>query len=673
MVLIMEKAIRKIVLGAALILVSGGLFGQRNILRYADIEFDLKRFEHAGSQYTEAYSLKQTYYSAKRAAESYSYIKSYEKAFEWWEKTIKFEESERNDYLSYANSAVQVGKSLAELNIELTIEEQDQVYGQKEVSENKGIDFLPLDIYNSPGSDYGLRSDIEGNIYYVSDRDILNQSMKNAIRFDMRKRFSDEDGYNMNNRGSHKIYLDKEGKLDEISVEMEGVYHLSTPTFYRNGEKYEVIFTAVSKDVKGKRKQRHEVYPGLYRAAVQADGSFGSVRPLPFNQLSSHSVMHSFVYNDRLYFSADIPGGYGGFDLYYVEMRGEGYGPAVNLGEKVNGVGDEVFPYLNEGKLYFSSNRKEGLGGLDIYKVDDQLSGRVENMGKPFNTAQDDFAYFVDGEGIQYLSSDRGMSESRDEIYSMAFLFDPFKLRVFAEGGERLDGMEDLELRVTGPDGVDFSLEKMDGLVAGLKEGEYLVEVRKKGYFPARVPLKALSLDGKEKEIDYTLVPIPYGKLLAIDTIYYEFDKYNIRPDAAAILDSVASLLGAYPEFNLNIISHTDSRASNTYNEKLSENRSRSAAGYLKGNLIAADRLSEEWRGEYEPTNPCIDGVDCPESKHDKNRRSILSLELYPDEEAEYALPAGLEYVQSTTELLDAIAAMVKEKRKQLYFGRPGR
>jgi len=666
MVLMMEKRFKKIVLGVLLVLVSNSTFGQRNILRYADIEYDLKRYEHAGAQYSEAYGLKQSYFSAKRAAESYTYIRSYQQAYDWWAKTVAFPESDREDYLNYARLAVRAGKILSESGIVLEQGENVLVYGGMPVSEDETIEFQALDRYNGAGTDYGLRMDLEGRSYFVSDRDLSEQTLKKPIRFDVRKRFSKDDRYRMNDRGFHRIFMDAGDDLVEVSAELEGVYHLSMPAFYTIGDRKEVVFTAVLRDDKGRRSRRHEVYPGLYKADVKSDGSFGTVRALPFNKLQEYGVMHGVVYNDRLYFSSDMPGGYGGYDLYFSEVIGDSFGPAVNLGPAVNGAGDEVFPYLHEGVLYFSSDRATGLGGLDIYNIDSALLGIVENMGKPYNSAQDDFAYYVDGEGMQYLSSDRGMSESRDDIYSMHYLMDMYRLRVFAESGERLDGMDGLELKVIDPAGNEVLMQVGDGGMARLKEAGYTVEIRKKGYFPARITLNASLADGTEKIEDYTLVQIPYGKLLAIDTVYYDFDKYNIRPDAAEVLDRASALLGAYPEFNLNIVSHTDSRASNAYNEKLSDNRSRSAKSYLEGTGISSERLSRDWKGETQPVNPCVDGVDCPESMHDRNRRSILSLELYPDLDGDYGLPAGLDYVESTAELLDAITAMVKEKQQAL-------
>lgn len=662
----MKKQLKKILLGTMLVLVSGGLFAQRNMLRYADIEYDLKRFEHTGSQYAEAFNIKQTYYAAKRAAESYTFIKSYQKAFEWWGKTVKFAESDREDYLNYARAAAQAGQSLTDLGNTLTESERSKVYGGVSVAEDKTIVFRPLEKYNSAGTDYGLRSDREDRNYFVSDRNLNEETQKKPIRLDVRKRFSGDDRYRMNDRGFHQILMEGEEGIVQVSTELEGVYHLSSPAFYENGDVQQAIFTAVLRDDKGRKTRRHEVHPGLYTATVEADGSFGKVKALPFNKLSEYGVMHGVVYNDRLYFSSDMPGGFGGFDLYVVELIGETYGPPVNLGQKVNEEGDEVFPYLYEGDLYFSSNRMQSIGGLDIYKIDESLSGSVENMGRPYNSSQDDFAYYVDAAGLEYLSSDRGKSESRDDIYSIAYLSDLYRLKVNAESGERLDSMEGLELKVIGDNGIEIPTNIEEGRIANLKEGDYMVEIRKKGYFPAKILLSALAPEGNEKLINYTLIPIPYGKSLAIDTIYYDLDKYNIRPDAAEILERSASILKIFQDFNMDITSHTDSRASNLYNERLSENRSRSATLYLKDNGVQEERLNQRWLGNQEPIIPCLAGIDCSEEMHAQNRRSILRIDFFPKEGEEYQFPAGFEDVQSNAELLERLEAMVKQEYEQL-------
>jgi tetratricopeptide (TPR) repeat protein len=317
MVLMMGMNLKKIVLGSLFLMATGGLFGQRNLLKYADIEYDLRRFEHAGAQYAEAYELKQTYYSAKRAAESYSFIKSYQKSFEWWSKAIAFQESDRSDYLKYAQSAIQARMNLTDLGISLEDGEKEKVYGSSAIPSDEGIVFNGVERYNGIGSDYGIREDLLGKVYFVSDRGEIAETLKKGIRFDARKRFLTGGYDEMNNRGFHKIYQsDQNGKINGVGVDLEGVYHISMPFFYKNGNNQEVIFTAVVKDNIGRKVSKHEVFPGLYKALVNLDGSFGQVQALPFNNLSSYGVMHGVIFENKIFFSSNMPGGQGGYDLY---------------------------------------------------------------------------------------------------------------------------------------------------------------------------------------------------------------------------------------------------------------------------------------------------------------------------------------------------------------------
>jgi outer membrane protein OmpA-like peptidoglycan-associated protein len=649
-----------------LFLLSLNLKGQQNLLRYADIEFELMRYEHAGSQYVKAFKKRSSYYSAKRAAESFSYIKSYEKAYVWWGKVVSFKESTREDYLNYARSVIESGRRLVEAGVWVTEEEMKLVYSGVVVPDDETIELKSLSVYNGKSSDYGLSKDEMGNTYFVSDRGPEIPTSKPMFRFDARNRYNGALNYKFNDRGFHRIFRDFDGEIRQVGVELSGVYHLSMPSFFVNKGKQEVIFTAVLQENRLKKGRRQDFYPGLYRAEVKSDGSFGSVRALPFNNLSEYGVMHGVVHKNRVYFSSDKSGGYGGFDIYYADILEEGYGEPVNMGSIINGPGHEVFPYVYDGELFFSSDRLTGIGGLDIYKTDLNLRGVVKNLGRPFNSIQDDFAYFVDGSGMQYISSDRGMSESRDDIYSIAYLYDKYRIKVFAENGERLDVMDGLEFVVKDARGNTLPFEIKDGALLGLKEGDYSIQVKRKGYFPIRMPIFAGSPDGMEKFIDYKMISIPYNSLLSLDTIYYNFDKYNIRPDAADKLDRVSVLLGWFPEFNLNITSHTDVRGSMPYNERLSENRSKSAASYLYNKGIDRNRISMGWKGKTQLMTPCTEGVDCPELEHEKNRRSMLSLELYPDKELDYELPPGLDYVESTEELAIALERMVREKQSLL-------
>uniref|UniRef100_UPI0040473AB1 OmpA family protein n=1 Tax=Algoriphagus sp. TaxID=1872435 RepID=UPI0040473AB1 len=636
-----------------LLLVSFPLFSQQNILRYADQEFALKRYEFAGSQYEEAFGQRESYYAAKRAAESYGLIRSYEKAFFWWAKAVAFEESSRNDSLRYANAGVQAGKTLEDLGIKLTDTEAAKIFGQRAVSDNPRLQFVPLEKYNSAGTDYGLRVDVTGTTYFVTDRGLEQEMEKNYLRFDLRRTLSEKEIDGLNDRGYHLIMVEKEGELKPAIQGSEEFYHASMPAFFKLGERQEVIFTAVlrGKEDKLRLGKTTESYPGLYRAEVQADGTFANIQALPFNETNSYSVMHAFVDNNTLYFSSDGQGGFGGFDLYQVPLLEDGYGSVFNLGSYVNGPHDEVFPFVKDGIVYFSSNRFDGLGGLDIYRTGQLGKGRPMNLGKVYNTPQDDFGYFMDGQGNQFLSSDRGMTESRDDIYAGKYLFDYYTIRVFGKDSTRLDRDRELVVELKNISGEKVSLDKLKGgLVAELSQGEYFLEISRDGYIPARVPLVATDPDGTEKIKDVPLEPIALiaendvvrtstPVLLAEDVVYFDLDKYDIRKDGQKILGHAVALLKKYPFLKLQIDSDTDSRGSTNYNERLSKNRSMEVFFYLKNQGISADRMEIAWHEESRIANRCGDGEACSDVQHQANRRSVLTLLIQEKDIAK--LPTG--------------------------------
>jgi outer membrane protein OmpA-like peptidoglycan-associated protein len=481
-----------------------------------------------------------------------------------------------------------------------------------------------------------LRIDGTGNTYLVSDRGLESESEKNPLRFDIKRAFSEKELDGLNDRGYHLILVEKDGALTPAIQAAEEFHHVSMPAFFKIGESQEVIFTAVLREDKARLGQTTESYPGLYRAEVQADGSFEKIQALPFNEPSSYSVMHAFVDQNILYFSSDGQGGFGGFDLYQVPLLEEGYGSVFNLGSNVNGPRDEVFPFVKDDVVYFSSNRFEGLGGLDIYKASQLGKGRPMNLGKVYNTPQDDFGYFMDADGNQFLSSDRGMSESRDDIYSGKYLYDYYKFQVFGKDSTLLTGKMEMELK--SKDGTSVGLDKLEaGLIAELAQGEYFLEIKKEGYLTARVPLVATLPDGTLKVTDIVLEPIPViaenetarsstPVLLAEDKIYFDLAAYNIRKDGEKVLGHAVALLEKYPFLRLKIDSDTDSRGSTNYNERLSKNRSMEVFFYLKNQGIAAERMEIDWHEESRIANRCGDGEACSDEQHQANRRSVLTL-----------------------------------------------
>jgi outer membrane protein OmpA-like peptidoglycan-associated protein len=165
----------------------------------------------------------------------------------------------------------------------------------------------------------------------------------------------------------------------------------------------------------------------IYEAVLNVDG-FERVKVMPFNN-KDYNCAHPAISADgnTMYFVSDMEGGIGGLDLYVAKKGTDGqWGTPTNLGDKINTKGNEMFPFVNnEGLLFFSSNGRDGLGGLDIYEVKfkDGKPGKVYNMGKPINSAADDFGIvFTDDSKAGYLSSNRKNGGLDDDIYEFTVL-----------------------------------------------------------------------------------------------------------------------------------------------------------------------------------------------------------------------------------------------------------
>lgn len=187
-----------------------------------------------------------------------------------------------------------------------------------------------------------------------------------------------------------------------------------------------VFFTRNSFDKKGKSIDGSQKLK-IFQANIEA-GKLVNIMPLKVNS-NEFNCAHPAISADgkTLFFSSDMGGGQGGMDIWYCKLGSDGaWGAPVNLGDKVNTSGNEVFPTTaNDNILYFSSNGHEGIGGLDIYevKIKEDKPGKVYNMGKPVNTEFDDFSYSVFAEGKKaYLSSNRQNGGMDDDIYLVDIL-----------------------------------------------------------------------------------------------------------------------------------------------------------------------------------------------------------------------------------------------------------
>ena len=341
-----------------------------------------------------------------------------------------------------------------------------------------------------------------------------------------------------------------------------------------------------------------------------------------------------------LYFASTRKGGFGGSDLYKAAMEGPGrFGAPENLGDKVNTVGNESFPAISpEGVLYFSSDGHPGLGKLDIFKLD---KGQVQNLGSPINSNGDDFApFFLDKQGGVF-SSNRAGGKGSDDLYR--FRENTIKLVFFVADGTVLErnsqtgtttpvsnqpvallGANGRQLQTTtsGPDGK--FIFKLDSAAAS-----YALTANRDGYFTARNSLTTVGRKPAQEllpdpvneiriPVTLTLTKIVKNKAIVVDNIFYDYDKSNIRPDAALELDKLVETLNDNPRITIELSSHTDSRGKDAYNQALSQRRAQSAVDYIISKGIAASRITAKGYGESRPVVPNAK----TEEQYQRNRRT---------------------------------------------------
>jgi len=482
--------------------------------------------------------------------------------------------------------------------------------------ENDKFVVRKLDNLNTEYADFGVRP-LGEKLYFVSGRNTGKDYGWDGQPFLDIYRADYIDGIATN---IEKLSGDVNTKYHDgtfcITPDGETMY-FTRDNFYKN--KYQTDSTKVS---------RLKLY-----SAKNIDNKWVNIKELPFNN-DNYSVGHPALSPDgkKLYFSSDMPGSLGQSDIWVVDIKNSNrYGKPVNLGANINTEGRENFPFISKkGDLYFSSDGHPGLGGLDVFgckNVDGKFS-RPRNLSVPLNSGKDDFSFYMNDDTKNgFISSNRDATRIGDDnIYTVqnvkpvcdvlisTTVIDAKTKKIMPGASVTLTDKEGnpIKTKLTDNEGnVDFLIECGNDVMA---------EARMDEYENNKVNVAATT----DEEVDITIALNPIEKIItsreiALNPIYFDYDKFNIRRDAAFELDKVVEAMKKYSDLVINIRSHTDKRGREAYNMKLSEKRAKSTLEYIVSKGIDTSRLTSEGLGELEPA---VDCKRCTKEQHQLNRRS---------------------------------------------------
>ena len=353
----------------------------------------------------------------------------------------------------------------------------------------------------------------------------------------------------------------------------------------------------------------------------RSDAAWSKTTELTITRDTLSAYAHPAVSPDGqwLYFTSNMPGGLGGYDIWRVAITTSGLGGVENLGAPINTPGDELFPtFRPNGDLYFSSNGHEGMGGLDIYiakaigskqLADDQQqianSQQLEHPGYPLNSQGDDFGMTFEGLlNKGFFSSNRGDGKGWDHIYSF---YNPEIVQTVKGWVYEQDGYELPQALVymVGNDGTNLKLSvKGDGsFTQQIKPGvDYVFLGTCKGFLNHQERLRVEPVtESEEYVLQFPLASITAPVL--IENIFYDFDKATLRPESTAALDKLVELLNENANVTIELSAHCDYKGSAEYNKVLAQRRAESVVEYLTAHGIASDRLKPVGYGKEKPKN----------------------------------------------------------------------
>ncbi|MCC1485646.1 OmpA family protein, partial [Winogradskyella immobilis] len=520
-----------------------------------------------------------------------------EKSAYWYQLAVdKYSDKLDSEYIyKYIQSLVSVkryddatqwastlkAKQDADQSMEKFIHDDFDVYKiSPEVDERLIIKLNNLDI-NSKYSDFGAYVNRQ-TMYFASARDASNElyDWNQEPFLDIYQSSIKRNGKNVSFSNAQKISASK------INTD----YHESSVAITNDGNTIYFTRDNVTKRNRLEYDRKGTTHLKIYKATL-IDNTWKDIIELPFNdEVFSTAFPTLSPDNKQLYFSSDREGGFGASDLYVVDINDDGtYSTPRNLGENVNTAGRESFPSISkDGTLYYSSDGLLNFGLLDIYKSNilNDSEAKSENLGEPYNSGYDDFAYIFNSDTKEgYLSSNREGGKGSDDIYG----FNAYLCEQVVEGVARdkrtNEVLPDVTVRLIDKDGKVLQEKTTDSQGAYRFEGvlcesTFTVVGSKQDYKDDQKTVQTTDENEKSNVEDLSLEPLIIDNQIVINPIFFDFDKANIRTDAEYELENIVDVMRKHPNMVIKIESHTDSRGRDKYNMKLSDRRAKSTRDY---------------------------------------------------------------------------------------------
>jgi outer membrane protein OmpA-like peptidoglycan-associated protein len=623
----------------SIFLTSITLYAQSGKIHHGDKLFNKFSYVKAIEFYQAAHDKNpNNIYVNKQLGDCYMLLRQPQHATKYYKRVVKSKETDPKYYYAYAQALRASGdykkseKWMRKFKATGVIDSRvDQFFNDLDfidvIQKRKKRYTVANSPLNTANSDYGAIN-YKGHTYFVSAREDEDASVKRV--------------YNWNNQPFLDIFKvnDSSNLVTRMEEGVNTKFHEGAACFTPDG-KY-MFFTRNNYFNKNEIKDENNVNNLKIFKAEWVDGQWKNSTPLFFSS-DSYSVGHPSISADgkKLFFTSDMPGGFGGTDIYVSEIHERGgVRKPMNLGPIINTEGNEMFPYYNstEQKLYFSSEGHLGLGQLDIFVAEhnDDTYKNVSNLGEPINSNRDDFAFNINESGSEgYLASNRDGGVGDDDIYTFTRAID-FTLKGIITDKITQEPLENAKIILSNSKGeIVFEITTgMDGYYEKIIERDHNYQLN--GDKPKfENTIKAFSSYNQESYtemvVNLELEPLKDMNILAdlsTDIIYFDFDKSDIREDAKPELNKIIAVMNKYKDMVIHIESHTDSRGTAKYNERLSSRRAISTYNYFIEQNIAPERItSHKGYGEYKLTNDCGDGVKCSDDEHQANRRTEFVIE----------------------------------------------